>query len=143
MHITNIKSLLFLPLIFLLSACSNTKLSSLKVEYETTPLGIDIEKPRFSWQMTSDKQRQSQSAFQITVYDEAGKEMWNSGKVLSDISLNIEYSGKPLEATTRYDWTLQVWNQDDKLLSAASWFETGLMNPSITAWDGEIGRAHV
>ena len=136
MHITNIKSLLFLPLIFLLSACSNTKLSSLKVEYETTPLGIDIEKPRFSWQMTSDKQRQSQSAFQITVYDEAGKEMWNSGKVLSDISLNIEYSGKPLEATTRYDWTLQVWNQDDKLLSAASWFETGLMNPSITAWDG-------
>ncbi|MEA4917822.1 family 78 glycoside hydrolase catalytic domain [Proteiniphilum sp.] len=128
--------ILLLSSILLLTACSGKELSSLKVEYEETPLGIDVERPRFSWQMVSDKQRQSQSAYQITVTDKAGQEVWNSGKIESDISLNIEYAGKTLQPSTRYHWTVQVWDQDNKPLSAHSWFETGLMNPSIEAWDG-------
>lgn len=122
--------------ILLFSACTETKLSSLKVEYEESPLGIDVEKPRFSWQMTSDKRGQSQSAYQITISDSNGEEVWNSEKVVSDLSLNIEYTGKPLKPTTRYNWDLLVWDQNDKILSAKSWFETGLMDPSITAWEG-------
>ena len=122
--------------VFLLSACSETKLSSLKVEYTETPLGIDIEKPRFSWQMISGERGQSQSAYQIVVTDEANREVWNTGKVTGDISLNIEYAGSPLKPATRYDWTLQVWDRNDKQVSGKSWFETGLMNPSISAWGG-------
>lgn len=133
---TQLGIVILLSLAILLSACSDTKLSSLKVEYEGTPLGIDVEKPRFSWQMISGKHGQSQSAYQITVTDKAGQEVWNTGKIASDISLNIEYAGKPLQPCTRYDWKIQVWDQDDTLLSEESWFETGLMNPSITAWDG-------
>jgi alpha-L-rhamnosidase len=106
------------------------------VEYEETPLGIDVEKPRFSWQMASGKRGQSQSAYRITVNDQEGQEVWNTGKIESGISLNIEYAGKPLQPATQYNWILQVWDQADKLLSAESWFETGLMNPSISAWDG-------
>ena len=51
-------------LFFLLgaTACSPTRLDSLKVEYEETPLGIDTEKPRFSWQMDSRRQGISQRA---------------------------------------------------------------------------------
>lgn len=129
-------AILFFSSILLLIGCSAGELSSLKVEYEETPLGIDVEKPRFSWQMTATKRGQSQSAYQITVIDKTGKEVWNSGKIESDISLNIEYAGSKLHPCTRYDWHVQVWNQDDQLLSAHSWFETGLMNPSMDAWSG-------
>lgn len=123
-------------LVFLFAFCTDAELSSLKVEYEETPLGIDVEKPRFSWQMNSDERGQSQTAYQIIVTHENGREVWNTGKVDADISLNIEYAGEPLEACTRYNWGVNVWNQEDKELSDQSWFETGLMNPSISAWDG-------
>ena len=45
-------------LLFISIACSSGKLASLRVEYEETPLGIDVEQPRFSWQMESPKQSQ-------------------------------------------------------------------------------------
>lgn len=116
---------------------TTSKLTSLKVEYEETPLGVDVESPRFSWQMTSSKRGQSQSAYQIIVYNTTDqKEVWNSGKIVSDISLNIEYNGKTLQPSTKYKWKLNVWNQNEELLSNESWFETGLMNTSISAWSG-------
>lgn len=124
-----------LALLFVSIACPGAKVVSLKVEYEKTPLGIDVEQPRFSWQMESSKQGQSQRAYQVVVTDEAGKEVWNSGKVASDLSLNILYAGEPLLPKTAYRWRVTVWNQKDKMLSAESWFETGLMNPSIEAWN--------
>lgn len=45
--------LLFLILINNLPGVADTtfRLKKLQVEYATTPLGIDVEKPRFSWQM--------------------------------------------------------------------------------------------
>lgn len=116
---------------------TTSKPSSLKVEYEETPLGIDVENPRFSWQMTSSKRGQSQSAYQIIVVNTSDQEeVWNSGKITSDISLNIEYSGKTLQPSTKYKWSLNIWDKDEKLLSEESWFETGLMDTSISAWDG-------
>jgi alpha-L-rhamnosidase len=124
-----------LALLFVSIACSSGKLASLKVEYEEAPLGIDVEQPRFSWQMESPKQGQSQTAYQIVVTDEKGEEVWNSGKVNSDLSLNIAYNGKPLRPRTGYQWSVMVWDQEDKMLSAASRFETGLMQPSIKAWN--------
>lgn len=122
-------------LLFISIACSSGKLASLRVEYEETPLGIDVEQPRFSWQMESPKQGQSQKAYKIVVTDERGKEMWNSGKVYSDLSLNISYEGEPLRPRTGYKWNVIVWNQEDKMISAESAFETGLMQPSIKAWN--------
>lgn len=109
---------------------------NLKTEYAKTPIGIDVEKPRFSWQMQSDENGACQKAYQITVTDEFGENGWNSGKVRSDISLNIKYAGKPLKPCTRYHWQLTVWNQKNKSITSESWFETGLMNPGISAWDG-------
>ena len=103
---------------------------NMKVEYAETPLGIDVEQPRFSWQMESSNHERgnSQSAFQITVSDEKGQLVWDSGKTKSDLSLNIEYSGAPLQPTTRYSWTVNIWNQNEEQFSGTSWFETGLMS---------------
>ena len=111
---------------------------ALKTEYASTPLGLDIPNPRFSWQMTATDVRRSlaQQAWQISVSDESGKEVWNSGKVVSDESLGHYYQGDPLQATTRYTWKVTVWDQDGLSSQSQSWFETGLMNPEIEAWSG-------
>ena len=110
--------LLFFSLFILLSSCLKTKLSDLQVEYTETPMGMDVQKPRFSWQMLSKERGQRQTAYQIVVTDEAQQEVWNTGKVESDISLNIPYQGKDLQPTTRYQWKLTVWNRDKAELTA-------------------------
>ncbi len=117
---------------------ADIQIVKLKVEYAETPIGIDVERPRFSWQMFApDGQRGcKQTAYQLVVMDESGLTLWNSGKMKSNVSLNVEYKGKPLSATARYHWVVDVWDQNNKKHSARSWFETGLMNPGLSAWSG-------
>lgn len=105
-------------------------LNNLQVEYAVTPLGIDVEKPRFCWQMQelSDQRGRVQTAFQIIVTDEQGNQVWDSQKINDDKSLNLEYGGLPLKAATRYLWTVHVWDNKSRKSSASSWFETGLMS---------------
>lgn len=130
--------LLWLILLSFSVTIAKTGIEQLMVDYLKTPLGVDKEKPRFSWQMTtSDDQRgYRQTAYQIQVVDEGKNQVWDSGKVDSDISLGIAYDGKALQPTTRYTWTVTVWDQDGQRVSNSSWFETGLMNPDLSAWDG-------
>lgn len=110
--------------------------ASLKVEFENNPLGMDVEKPRFSWQMVSSREGESQTAYRIIVNDEKGTQVWNSGKVFNDHSLQIEYQGDPLKPATRYHWQLLVWSRSGKVLKASSWFETGLMDTTLSGWSG-------
>ncbi|WP_417955867.1 family 78 glycoside hydrolase catalytic domain [Flavobacterium sp. ZS1P14] len=115
-------------------------LTKLQTEYQETPLGIDIKKPVFSWQMKADAilRGLSQKAYRIQVIDESGLTVWDSKKIMSGTSIGIPYNGEGLRATTRYTWSVSVWNQNDKEMAAESWFETGLMNsdPKLSAWNG-------
>ena len=117
---------------------------NLKTEYSETPLGIDVEKPRFSWQMLSKVPGAHQTAYQIGVINASGDTVWNSGKILKNISLNIKYEGTLLTARTRYNWFVKVWNQNLQAQEASSWFETGLMDTHLSAWSGAkwIGGAN-
>jgi alpha-L-rhamnosidase len=121
-------------------ATSPAEPTHLRVEYSATPLGIDVEAPRFSWQMRAPEGRRgySQSAYQIVVADPDGVPVWDTGKVASDVSLAIPYGGPALQPATRYAWSVTVWDQDGATAFGASWFETGLMNPDpdLGAWDG-------
>lgn len=131
------KLTLFLFLLFRFAVpVTASEIINLKTEYTQTPIGIDVEKPRFSWQMQSSERAASQTAYQITVTDESGKRVWHTKKVKSDVSLNIKYDGLPLTPSTRYNWKVTVWNHKAKKLQAESWFETGLMNASQSAWKG-------
>ncbi len=113
-------------------------LQNLKVNYETTPLGIDNEQHQFSWQMKneSDVRGLVQTAYQLVVRDEANQKVWDSGKVISGFSHGIFYKGEKLKPTTRYTWGVTVWDNQGRSSQDSSWFETGLMNPKIAAWDG-------
>ncbi|MCW3789314.1 alpha-L-rhamnosidase [Plebeiibacterium sediminum] len=133
-------SILFLFLFYSFLQAEGIQMTNLKVEYIKTPLGIDIPKPNFSWQMMVPKEKRGymQKAYQLEVINEKGEVVWNSGKVQSDISVNIKYKGKPLTATTRYNWSVKIWDNHNKKHTAQSWFETGLMDPEHkdATWDG-------
>lgn len=117
---------------------AQTGINNLLTETMITPLGIEEKKPRFSWQMNSAERGVSQTAYRILVADTKGKNVWDSGKIESGESVNIPYSGKELQPTTKYSWKLTVWNHKGREFQAESWFETGLMNPdpNLSAWDG-------
>ncbi|MFX0555395.1 family 78 glycoside hydrolase catalytic domain [Maribacter sp. CXY002] len=118
---------------------SQSSTSELKVEYLPNPMGIDVETPRFSWQMITDANvhGQFQNAYQIKVSTASGALVWDSGKVESDVSLAIPYAGDKLQPRTTYNWELIVWDEDNKMSQNSSWFETGLMdsNPNSDHWN--------
>lgn len=111
---------------------------NMMVEYEPTPMGIDVVAPRFSWQMQLDtlRRQQRQEAFQVTVANEEGRMVWDSGRQLNSESLNVTYAGESLLPQTRYRWTVKVWDERGALLQGQSWFETGLLDSSPRAWQG-------
>lgn len=119
------------------TAISQTKVVKLVCEYHENPIGIDVEKPRFSWQLLSNKENVSQSAYEIRVADspqklnENSKLIWTSGKVKSANSVNIEYEGDALKSMQRAYWKVRIWDNRNK---ASAWsepvyWETGILNP--------------
>jgi alpha-L-rhamnosidase len=129
---------LFAFLFWFDARAQSIRLINLKTEYTLAPLGIDVNRPRFSWQMETKLPGCYQTAFQIVVADEAGNLVWNSGKKRESRSLNISYDGHSLKARTRYTWTVDVWDQHTNKHSNKSWFETGLMDPDghLAGWSG-------
>ncbi len=127
-------------ILFTLQYCTTDKsiIENLKVEYTDSPLGIDVKTPRFSWQMATPEGERGyyQTAYQIIVKNEKGELTWDSKKNETNTALAIEYKGESLQPSTKYDWTVTVWDQNNIEHSATSWFETGLMNPDISAWEG-------
>ena len=134
---TNILAI-FLLLSLSKFAIAGVSIENLNVDYQSTPLGTDQPNPHFSWQMkaTDAKRGYAQKAYQIVITDSKNQIVWDTKKVNSDISLGIEYAGSPLKPTTRYTWKVTVWDNEDKTSTSNSWFETGLLNPDISAWSG-------
>ncbi|MHA1915016.1 MAG: glycoside hydrolase family 78 protein, partial [Promethearchaeota archaeon] len=98
----------------------------LRCEYLTNPIEIDIPNPRFSWILEHEQKNQSQSAYQIIVSSKellSNKEegdIWDSGRVISQTSVNIEYNGTPLTSNNTYYWRVKWW---DKIDSESSFSE--------------------
>ncbi|MBR0459202.1 MAG: family 78 glycoside hydrolase catalytic domain, partial [Victivallales bacterium] len=103
-------------------------LTNLRVEYKTTPLGMDEPRPRFSWETSQNRQ----STYRITV--KAGDVLvWDSGEVASPRTTQVEYEGATLQCFTRYDWSVATKGEDGETLEASSYFETGYMGTKWTA----------
>ncbi|MFF4015380.1 alpha-L-rhamnosidase [Streptomyces sp. NPDC001843] len=104
------------------------------VEYVQQPLGIDVQHPRLSWPLASDKAGMRQSAYQVRVATTASRlphpDVWDSGKVTSGESVLVPYRGPGLKPRTRYHWSVRVWDTHGRVSdwSAPSWWETGLMD---------------
>jgi len=88
------------------------KLCDLRCEYGRRPLGIDVAAPRFSWIVEVQKRGGIQKAYQIKVYNEANRTVWDSGKIESSRSVNIAYGGEPLCSCSRYTWQAALWDDE-------------------------------
>lgn len=117
---------------------SQFHITEVRTEYQTNPLGLDEKQPRISWKLKSQEHNFKQSAYQVCIGSQAGlSDMWDTGKVYSDCSIGVLYAGEELKACTRYYFTVTVWNEkEEAAINDAYWFETGLLNPSIQAWEG-------
>lgn len=113
----------------------------------SNPLAIERQAPRFTWRSDDDRRAEMQTAYEILMAPAVGgprageTDWWDSGKVISDKSASVEYSGRPLPAATRFWWQVRVWDQTGKAsrYSAPAFFDTGLAPNEWKAryiWDG-------
>ena len=110
----------------------------LRTEYKHNPFGIDVLKPRLSWQLASDRRNVLQTAYQIQValsetdLSAGRKLLWDSTKVNSDESVNRVYEGPALKSGQRYHWRVRVWDEQgiSSPWSEVAHWETGLLNTS-------------
>jgi alpha-L-rhamnosidase len=113
----------------------NLAVRSLRCEYKTNPLGIDVPRPRLSWIITSVQRGQRQSAYRILAATSPDKlapgkaDLWDSGKVESDQTAEIEYNGTPLQSRMCCYWQVQVWGLDPNTtaLSESAFWTMGLL----------------
>ena len=109
----------------------------LRCEYLRDPLGIDTVQPRLSWIVTSDKRGEKQTAYQILVASsekmlgEDHGDVWDSGKVVSDETIQINYEGRPLSSREQCFWKVRAWDRNGQPgdWSRPARWEMGLLKP--------------
>ncbi|MBS7633228.1 family 78 glycoside hydrolase catalytic domain [Candidatus Bathyarchaeota archaeon] len=109
---------------------------NLLCEYCVDPIGIDAARPRFSWELRHSERGRLQSSYQILVASSEENlrrdfgDIWDSGKVNSSQSANVDYDGKPLESSRTYYWKVRWWDDQDRAspYSRIAKFETGLLS---------------
>ncbi|MSR63063.1 MAG: rhamnosidase [Planctomycetes bacterium] len=126
-------------------------------EHRVDPLGIDAVTPRLSWKLDARDPRArglAQSAYQILVAsDEAqlargAADLWDSGIVASNATVDVAYAGAALVSNQRCAWKVRVWDQDGVLSewSPVARFGIGLCAPGDwqARWIGyDAPAAHV
>ncbi len=113
---------------------SQTKVSQLLCNNLSNPTGTSISGLQFSWQLQSDKRNITQTAYEIKVAGDLShlskqkKLEWNSGKILSDESVHINYKGSELQPAKKYFWQVRVWDNNNKpsAWSSPAFFQTAL-----------------
>ena len=119
----------------------------LQTQLRADPLAVNSVHPQLGWILPWRGQGQFQSAYEILVASsrellakDKGN-LWNSGKVPSDQSINIRYGGSALTSRRRCFWKVRVWNQvgDCSHWSRIAQWQEGLLHPNNWARARWIG----
>jgi alpha-L-rhamnosidase len=145
MHHTTIQvqkltGLLFFCLTAITGFAQPLTVHNLRCEAKQNPIGIDATNPRLSWELRSPQNNVLQTAYRILVADDATLldkntgNIWDSKKISSAASTQVEYKGKSLQPVKKYFWKVMVWDNKGNmsswsnnavwqmgLLSAADW----------------------
>ena len=121
----------------------------LRCDYAVNPLGVDSQNPRLFWKLESAERAQKQTAYQIlaassekNLASEEG-DVWDSGKVDSDESIQIPFPGEKLKSSQKIFWKVRVWDANGKASAwskPATWTMGILQNPDWSAkWIAAAG----
>ncbi|WP_370479511.1 glycoside hydrolase family 78 protein [Tamlana flava] len=128
--------LIFVFLSFSIIAQNGIELSHLQCEMLTNPLGIDVLQPRLSWQIVTDETEVEQTAYHVLVASSKEKlenneaDLWDSGKVEIDASINVPYKGKKLDSRDVAFWKVKVWTNKGE----TQWSQTALWSMGILSY---------
>ena len=120
------------------AAPADLQIQNLRCEYLTNPIGIDANPPRLSWTLSSAQRAQKQSAYRILVasslelLQQNQADLWDTGKLTSDQTIEITYQGKPLTSRMQCHWKVRVWDTKDcpaPWSQPATW-SMGLLKPA-------------
>lgn len=106
--------------------------SQVTCEYREELLGTDQFVPRFGWKLSSKERGIKQQAYQLVVSDlpDFSLYLWDTGRIESDQSIHIEYTGPALQSRTRYYYRVKVWDQQGNCSewSSTGWWETAFLD---------------
>jgi alpha-L-rhamnosidase len=110
----------------------------LRCEFRQDPLGLDVEKPRLSWVLNSERRGERQTAYQVLAASspqplaEGRGDLWDSGKVVSDNQVAVEYAGQRLASHQSCYWRVRAWDAQGKPSpwSSTATFTMGLLDPA-------------
>jgi len=90
--------------------------ANLRCEYAVNPLGVDAPNPRLFWMVESGERGQKQTAYEILAASSPELlardqgDLWDSGKVATNETIQIPYAGRPLESSQPVFWKVRVWD---------------------------------
>ncbi|MEN8226734.1 MAG: family 78 glycoside hydrolase catalytic domain [Bacteroidota bacterium] len=113
-------------------------ITNLRCEQRIDPLGLDIHKPHLSWVLESNRRGAKQKAYHILVASSLKKlntntgDIWDSKKIVSQQTSQIEYKGETLLSEMEYYWKVRVWDEHgvESVWSEPSTWEMGLIHQS-------------
>ncbi|GHU63976.1 hypothetical protein FACS1894123_07890 [Bacteroidia bacterium] len=118
----------------LLGSCANRlAVEALRCEYQTNPVGIDVDSPRFSWIITAGERGVHQQSYRIIVSNSRNEVLnklgnqWDSGWTESDNTINVAYEGQPLAGNHTYFWRTASLINGKEVWSEPAIFHTGLL----------------
>lgn len=119
-----------------------TQLKNLRCEMLVNPLGIDAVSPRLSWEIVTEERNVQQTAYHILVASTPEKlaantgDLWDSGTIKSDKSIQVDYAGKSLISKQLCFWKVHVTiNKGESKWSEPAKWSMGLLKP--TDWEAK------
>ena len=112
--------------------------ADLRCDYAVNPLGVDSPNPRLFWTVESKERGQKQTAFQILAASSPARlkqdqgDLWDSGRVPSDDTIQIPYAGQPLKSSQEVFWKVRAWDLNGKVSawSQPAHWTMGVLNPA-------------
>ncbi len=120
----------------LTAAPAAVSVANLRCEYLSDPVGLDVVRPRLSWELVSGDRGCRQTAWQVLVATSpallarGGGNCWDSGRVASSQSTQVVYGGAPLTSRQRCWWQVRVWDEQGQVSpwSAPARWTMGLLS---------------
>jgi alpha-L-rhamnosidase len=126
-----------------LVSCGNniTTITELRCEYLKSPINIDVQNPRFTWNFLTGGEKLLQQAYKLDIAlsrnaFEDNLLLWTSGKIIENTSKAVYQGEIALKSQKKYYWRVTAWTSNNRtIVSVVDSFETAKMQ--ISDWTAQ------